>query len=270
MPALQDQASGHNGRGAFGRRALEPLGRLFALPLILGSLIMAGPARAGDIALLESLGFSEAGDVFAFQQSGVEDGSGFPYAEIFFLDLKSDRFLEPSPIRVRLNEDGALVADAVAEARAAAADLLSRTMPDKRNGHVVLDNPPTDLSSDGKAARFVARPVLPPIDEPVELRMETFPLEGPEICQDIGRPVMGYRIVKLALEPGQKASVLHEDTAIPTSRGCPLDYAIRQVRVYEKPGGGFAAVSLIAVQSHGFEGPDIRYIANPVPMPVPR
>ena len=128
---------------------------------------MAGPARAGDIALLESLGFSEAGDVFAFQQSGVEDGSGFPYAEIFFLDLKSDRFLEPSPIRVRLNEDGALVADAVAEARAAAADLLTRTMPDKRNGHVVLDNPPTDLSSDGKAARFVARPVLPPIDEPL-------------------------------------------------------------------------------------------------------
>ena len=61
--------------------------RLLALPLIRAAVMMAGPARAGDIALLESLGFSEAGDVFAFQQSGVEDGSGFPYADIFFLDL---------------------------------------------------------------------------------------------------------------------------------------------------------------------------------------
>ena len=138
----------------WGDRAMKRFRRLLALPLILAAVMMAGPARAGDIALLESLGFSEAGDVFAFQQSGVEDGSGFPYADIFFLDLKSDRFLEPSPIRVRLNEDGALVADAVAEARAAAADLFTKTMPDKRNGHVVLDNPPTDLSSNGKLARF--------------------------------------------------------------------------------------------------------------------
>ena len=46
----------------------------------------AASARAGDVAELEILGFSDDGGVFAFEEYGVQDGSGFPYANRYYID----------------------------------------------------------------------------------------------------------------------------------------------------------------------------------------
>ena len=73
--------------------------------LALAALTWTGcTAQAGDFATLNPLGFSADGRVFAFEQYGVRDGAGLPYAEMFFLDLDADAFLKPSPIRVLLED----------------------------------------------------------------------------------------------------------------------------------------------------------------------
>lgn len=233
--------------------------------LVLAALAPPIPAIAGDVATFEPLGFSEDGSVFAYQQYGIQDGSGFPYAEIFFLDLAADRFLEPSPVRVRLDDESAAVADAMAKARADAADLFAAHDPGARPGQAVVDNPSTELSAPGDHVKFLARPIFPPIDKPVELRLETYPVSGPEACEGIVQ-TFGYRLMRLGVSGGDQTQLLHEDEAIPLSRKCPTDYRIRQVRLASTPSGSFAAVAVIAVESVGFEGPDIRYIAEPVPM----
>ncbi|MDY8108399.1 DUF2259 domain-containing protein [Fulvimarina sp. 2208YS6-2-32] len=233
------------------------------LGLLLAAFGFGSSAAAGDIATLEPIGFSQDGDLFAYQESGIQDGSGFPYAHIFVLDLNADRFVDPSPVRVLLKDEAASVADAMSEARAMVAMLLAERLADPRKGEVVVENLPTDLSADPKTARFVPRAILPPIDDPIELRLSTFALQGPEFCEAETR---GFRLARIALVAGAATSVLHEDTGIPVSRSCPLDYGIRQVRIYEKPSGGFAGVALLTVTSRGFEGPDIRHIALPVPL----
>ena len=75
--------------------------------LFLASLALAGPARAGDVAQLEILGFSRDGKVFAFEEYGVEDGSGFPYANRYYVDTATDSFVQGSPVRVRLDDESA-------------------------------------------------------------------------------------------------------------------------------------------------------------------
>ncbi|MEC5324789.1 DUF2259 domain-containing protein [Aurantimonas sp. A3-2-R12] len=225
----------------------------------------ASPASAGDAARLEPLGFSEDGKVFAFEQSGIQDGSGFPYAEIFFLDLAEDRFLPPSPVRIRIEADGAGIADAREQAREAAQALFTTYDPEAHPGSLVVANPPTELSADPYRARFLPRPIEPTPDKPVELRLEPIPLSGGKACEVFGTSY-GYRLVRIATKPGDAAVLIHEDTAIPESRGCPLDYALSEIRVYERPTGGFSAVAIIGVKSVGFEGPDLRYIANPLSM----
>lgn len=227
--------------------------------------LLAVPATAGDFATLEPLGFSEDGKVFAFEQSGIQDGSGFPYAEIFFLDLAEDRFLPPSPVRIRIEDDGAGIADAKKRAREEARTLFDAHDPEAQPGSLVVANPPTELSADPYRARFLPRPIEPTPDKPVELRLEPIPLSGGKACEVFGTSY-GYRLVRIATEPGDSAVLIHEDTAIPESRGCPLDYRLTEIRIYERPTGGFAAVAIIGVKSVGFEGPDLRYIANPLPM----
>ncbi|TIL61031.1 MAG: hypothetical protein E5Y89_28055, partial [Mesorhizobium sp.] len=47
---------------------------------LLAQLATVATAGAGDVAELEILGFSKDGGVFAFEEYGVQDGSGYPYA----------------------------------------------------------------------------------------------------------------------------------------------------------------------------------------------
>ncbi|MBN9059609.1 MAG: DUF2259 domain-containing protein, partial [Rhizobiales bacterium] len=56
--------------------------------LISGALAAAAPtaAMAGDFAERSILGFSPDGGRFAFEEFGIQDGSGFPYSNIFVLD----------------------------------------------------------------------------------------------------------------------------------------------------------------------------------------
>ena len=60
--------------------------------------LSSGTALAGDFANLNVLGFSSDGNIFAFEQYGVQDGSGFPYADRFYIDTNTCLlYTSPSP-----------------------------------------------------------------------------------------------------------------------------------------------------------------------------
>ena len=50
-------------------------------------------ALAGDTATFTTLGFSADHRYFAFSQYGEQDGSGFPYAEIYIVDVLKNSFV---------------------------------------------------------------------------------------------------------------------------------------------------------------------------------
>ena len=51
-------------------------------------------ALAADGAFLDIIGYSPDSRYFAFEQYGVQDGSGFPYADIFIVDLASNSWVK--------------------------------------------------------------------------------------------------------------------------------------------------------------------------------
>ncbi|MFW5800695.1 MAG: DUF2259 domain-containing protein [Spirochaeta sp.] len=52
-----------------------------------------GTAAAGDLATFTSLGFSDDSTTFAFAQYGVDEDTLFPYADIFVVDIATNRFV---------------------------------------------------------------------------------------------------------------------------------------------------------------------------------
>ncbi len=52
---------------------------------------------AGDFAKREIHGFSIDGQLFAFEEYGVQDGSGFPYSTIYVIDTSTDQWTANSP-----------------------------------------------------------------------------------------------------------------------------------------------------------------------------
>src|SRR5690606_23869442 len=112
------------------------------------ALTCVSPSLAGDTAQLQILGFSADGRIFAFEEYGVQDGSGFPYANRFYIDTTTDSYISGSPIRVRLDDETRDVAAARREARERGESVIAQSELDANPGFTAAFNPVTELSAD--------------------------------------------------------------------------------------------------------------------------
>lgn len=229
------------------------------IAILAGFFFLFTPAGAGDMATLNILGFSEDGEIFAFEEYGVQDGSGFSYANRYYVDTQSDTFLPDTPIRVRLDDEQALLEKARKQAKDQARSIISddALKPGFRAGW----NAVTELSADPHRMMVNPRPIMPPLDEALEFRLEELTLQQPEGCRDLGAPIVGFRLLRIGTSPGDETRLAHEDDSIPSSRNCPLGYRITGVQTFHPQGAPAVFAVIIAIRRFGFEGPDHRFIA---------
>jgi len=228
--------------------------------ILAAATLWSAAAFAGDTASVEILGFSAAGSVFAFEEYGVQDGSGFPYANRYYIDTANDRFLDGTPIRIRLDDESAELAAAREQARTAGEAIVPASELGANRGFTAGWNAVTEYSADPHRISVNPRPVFPPIDPALEFRLEEVRLENPTRCADQG-DIVGFRLLKVATGDGGRTQLIHEDEAIPESRRCPLGYRIGGVQTFHPEGGAPVFAVMIAVRQVGFEGPDHRWVA---------
>jgi predicted secreted protein len=220
----------------------------------------AAPAAAGDTAEVNVLGFTPDGRVFAFEEYGVQDGSGFAYAHRFYIDTASDKFVAGTPIRVMLEDEGQSVQAARAQARSRGEKLFRDALLDRNRGNLVAFNAVTEHSADPHRIAASPRPVFPPIDPVLEFRLDEFGVTPPERCDGLG-DIAGFRLLRIDSTPNGRTRLLHEDQKIPLSRGCPDGYRLGGVQTFFPESGSPVYAILIAIRRYGFEGPDFRWIA---------
>jgi predicted secreted protein len=223
----------------------------------------ATPALAGDRALIDFIGYSEDGQYFAFEEFGTQDGSGFPYSNIFVLDVANDEWAAGTPVRVRLDDEAASEQQARAQAAAEAAPLLDElgtTMP----VDLIAINADGELG-DGSFITF-GRPGYFPnqVQGAYTLTLSTFPTESPTDCEGLsGEPARG---LVLTLSGGEHPAhdIYRDGDTLPQSRGCPSTYRIYAIVAPPYTVPPAAHVAIVATYPFGFEGPDRRFIAIPL------
>lgn len=233
----------------------------FRFPLAAALCLTAQPVTAGDMATLNILGFSGDAATFAFEEYGVQDGSGFPYANRFYIDTANDDFLPGSPVRARIDDETASVDNARAQARAQGETIVPDGDLAANPGFNAGFSPPTELSADPWRIVVNPRPVQPPVDKPLEFRLEEIRFPATGSCAGVTDVSVGFRLLSVDASAGGVTEVLHEDSSVPSSRGCPTGYRIGGVQTYIPFQGPSAIAVLIAVESFGFEGPDHRWMA---------
>jgi predicted secreted protein len=241
------------------RHKLPALAVLSALVIQAGSI----PATASDMALADFIGFSRDLRYFAFEEYGIEDGSGSAYSSIYVIDLKEDRWVSGTPYRDQAFEDpDALAATREKVREAARAKLVE----------LGIDLPVqiAALSGDGMIGEAAAemRFGFPAHNWPgategeYKLKLETFDLPvTPECLDDIGGPASGFA---LSLTTGGAAREIHRDTVLPQSRGCPMGYRLYAVLLPYWGGEATSGVAIVSSYPRGWEGPDRRFLAVPL------
>jgi len=237
-------------------------GRLLALAGLaaLAAASAGGAAKAGDAAELEILGFSNDGGVFAFEEYGIQDGSGFPYANRYYIDTDTDTFLKETPIRVRIDDETASLADARRQARDKGEAVVKQAELAANPGFTAGFNAITELSADPYRMVVNPWPVFPAIDKPLEFRLDILPFGEVAQCHGMGEAV-GLRLLRVDASEGGRTENVHEDKALPQSRNCPTGYSIGAIQTFSTQNHLSHYAVMIAVQQVGFEGPNHRWMA---------
>lgn len=239
---------------------MRSINRLFLLCAVFFFMVL--PLKAGDFAQFRPLGFSEDGSVFAFEQFGVQDGSGFPYAERYFIRTASDTFVSGTPIKIRLEDENATIAEARALADQESFPFMQEFDIGAQPANIVAFNPSTESSSAAREFHYQPYSYEPNPNPPYELALQEIELPLTPTCNNIIEKGIGIRL-SLKTEPGSAAEVFYQDKSVPNSRGCPTEYRLGGVLTYENFDRPPIHVFLVLVKSFGFEGPDGRWIAIP-------
>src|SRR4051794_37720082 len=167
----------------------------FPLRLLLLLFVATVPARAADNAERAVIGFSPDGRYFAFEQYGIQDGSGFPYSDIFVVDLNANSWVKGSPFRQKVEDEGALVSHARAKAAKAASALITE-LKIAEPGEVLVSNAPTEPSPDRHRVTFDAF-YLSQVNQPADgytLSLDVIPFAAPESCYAEDGKQMGFAL----------------------------------------------------------------------------
>jgi predicted secreted protein len=241
--------------------------RRFAFALLCCAIV--APAYAADGSQLRAIGFSPDGRYFAFEQYGIQDGSGSAYADIFVLDTEKDAWVKGTPVKVQGEEGEADIAAVSAKAHAQAKpiiDSLQATAPFDTLVHM----PFTEIVAERKKVRFGRYYASSGRVEDYdalgshELSVKEVPVPQRADCPDADFiTMMGMELTLKNLQTGA-VKTLAKDNAVPTSRGCAHGYDLEAI--FSPTAQGLKRdphVALIGVYTRGFEGSDRNFIAVP-------
>jgi len=232
------------------------------MALLAPVLALAGPAAAGDRALIDYIGFSPDSRYFAFEEFGIQDGSGFAYSNIYVVDLSADSWVVGTPIRIQADDEARGLPEVRAEALREAA------------GHIAEFGlgVPVEIAalqgdgvpgSDGRTLLFGAPGYGPgEVSGNYMLELRTFPTRAASPCAEwFGVEPLGYELV---ISDAGTDRLVHRDASLPRSRGCPMDYRLHSVVMPFMNPVLSHAVAVVSVYPGGFEGPDRRFLAVPL------
>lgn len=232
-------------------------------------LLGATPALAADGAAFNAIGYSPDSRYFAFEQYGVQDGSGFPYWDVFVIDLKANEWVKGSPYRAMLESETAKPSAARDQARAAA-DPVLKELAITEPAELLAANPATEPVAERERLAFDrfyqslgARSSEPSqLGVRFELSVEKLKLPRQARCPEGDGDSYGVK-VSLTDTQTKTSRVIYEDKAIPESRNCPLAYDVAAVVAQSGMPVTDRLVALIGVYARGFEGANHRFIAVP-------
>jgi predicted secreted protein len=242
------------------RQIMKPAVFYVAAVLVVG---IVGASQAGDHDDLRVIGFSKDGRWLAFESFGIADGSGFPYSTLQMVDVDRNVMIG-HPVEETGKEGEMLDVVQRRAQKRAAPELQKRGIKSGNSGELLYSDPALSserletLSSPDDLKKI-------PLEVPLKdflLTLQEHATDASKECTDRDAPsVQSFDLIWTDTASGARR-ILQHDTHVPSSRGCPLTYRIRQVHRY-----GHRLAVFIVYLTPGFEGPNVRNLVVTTALP---
>lgn len=235
----------------------------FMVGFLTAFVMLCMPVLAGDRAYANILGYSADLRYFAFEEFGVQDGSGFAYSSYYIVDLQEDRWVVGTPVRAVAEDDNTSLTTIRARTAEEIAPRL-RNLAVEVPAQILSSNGDGEPGNDGQSLTF-GIPLYTGPDDVVgaySLTLSPTKVAAGAPCIDwFGEEAIGF---SLTIEDYGVKREVHKDTTLPRSRGCPMAYRITSVYAPFQATDISRTVALISVFVYGFEGPDRRFVIVPL------
>ncbi len=232
---------------------------LFLLLLVIS---IPSTALAGDYAELNYIGVSENGKYMAFEEYGVQDGSGFAYSNVYFVEVETNKYAA-KPVRILVKDEQASLENIRKKSKKSAAKNLKKFGIVKGNmGKVVVSRLMTDSAfvinpyKDGsKTQNIKFRSHVGSLYGIGDYELILNPIKVEDKKDYVDNPVYKLDLSFRDLNKNTQVT-LQKDKALPKTRGLPVAYRTEKIYLY----GEDKIIVFLNVFTSGFEGPDMRYM----------
>ena len=200
------------------------------------------PARAADLYNFRNLGFSTDGLFFAYANTVVQDGTGFPHATVNVVNVPNNIVVRTKSLTIK--DDSSYEESAALRRVLPAANLESYQITPGEN----LGNDLGLMKKDDKQASFRTN------SKDYSVILSEDQDDNAVACAD---PDKGSKIITVNLKDSstQQEVILYSERYPPFGRYCSYDFKIDKVITNKNN-----LVVVLSYQSPGFEGPDTKYM----------
>lgn len=202
-------------------------------------------AQAMDLKNFRNLGFSSKGHFFAFANSVVQDGSGFPQASVYVVNVPNNMIVRSASLTI--DDDSSYEESDALRRVLPQVDLESYNITSGQN----LGEDHGLVQQNGHQASFTAD------NRNFSVNLTELDASNEAQNSSCSNQEQGSKMILVTLSiPSLKQEVtLQRDRRQPASRYCSYDYKIEKVLTHGKN-----LVVVISYQSPGFEGPDTTHM----------
>lgn len=231
------------------------------------ALSFSVPAFAEDTPFVNLVGFSNDGKYMAFQEATLMDGSGGYKSVVRVLNTETDVY-ERSVVNELNDGDSPSISFGKFVKQSIDSREVQKAMNafyiDQSKGQTIHVSVAPRISSFTHGGRYASLLLRTKIvkagdSKPEQERLETCEQFGNASVPEAGS-LNGFELSAYNIQTGNEM-VLHSDSRVPLSRGCPMAYSLASAFALANK-----VVLLVAVETQGFEGPDVNYITVPFNM----
>jgi predicted secreted protein len=215
------------------------------LKFVLAFVLFAVVARAGDAANLEFIGFSKDGRFLAFEQYGIQDGSGFAYGSVTVVDTAKN--VQVAQVSRTIERENSTVAQARAAVNASGVTRPYSIVAGNQGRFIGIAAQAPNIQ--GQRSQFIYGGRT----HELELNSEFVDVDE-KVCPD---KIQARLELKLTVSNvAGKPRTLQKDGTLPASRACARAYEMKSAHLL-----GNTLVVFVVVHLPGFEGSDLRWMA---------
>jgi predicted secreted protein len=212
-------------------------------------------AMAGDAAELDFLGFSEDGGYFAYAESGVQDGSGFPYCSIRAVDSSTGEVVWSTDLVLEECQDRSQDAERTAM-REAKGHIFALGIRPGNRGFRAIHHPLSDIGVSPDSVVFSTMNAPEPWGGAYWIVLEAEVVSDSAMYADWGFEPATASLVLGDSRDGARCPMAFE--ALPAGdERYTWGYRIQDVFVLDAD----VVVALVETFSLGFEGADVRFVS---------